>query len=168
MIVPPTCFFCSCFMLGFYSFGSDAYDSGTVYSLQTILFLRKLCGLTFFLLIEVIHELIRFCTHSKISLRLSNVKCHTISRVYPSKTVWAHFAWTYHRELEIAWQFDTTWSSQFQQTCEDLTHTFWCTCGVCSWLVGWQKKKLQACVTYLSSLGYLQQSQPCTFLPSPF
>jgi len=32
----------------FFSFGSDAsYDSGTVYSLQTILFLRKLCGLTF-------------------------------------------------------------------------------------------------------------------------
>jgi len=36
--------------------GSDAsYDSGTVYSLQTILFLRKLCRLTFLLQIEVIH-----------------------------------------------------------------------------------------------------------------
>ena len=33
-----------------------------------------------------------------------------------------------------------------------------------SWLVGWQK----ACVIYLSSLGYFQRSQPCTFLPSPF
>jgi hypothetical protein len=57
----------------FFSIGSDAsYDSGTVYSLQTILFLRKLCGLTFLLQIEVIHGLIRFCTHSKISLRLYN------------------------------------------------------------------------------------------------
>ena len=28
--------------------------------------------------------------------------CHTISRVYPSKTVRAHFARTYHRELERA------------------------------------------------------------------
>ena len=53
--------------------GSDAsYDSGTVYSLKTILFLRKLCRLTFLLQIEAIHGLIRFCTHSKISLHLSN------------------------------------------------------------------------------------------------
>jgi hypothetical protein len=49
-----------------------SYDSGTVYSLQTILFLRKLCGLTFSLQIEVIHGLARFCMHSMISLRLSN------------------------------------------------------------------------------------------------
>ena len=50
------------------------YNSGTVYSLQTILSLRKLCKLTFLLQIEVIHRLIRFCTPSKISgsLRLSN------------------------------------------------------------------------------------------------
>jgi len=55
-----------------FSIGSDAsYNSGTVYSLQTIFFLRKLCGLTFKLQIEVIHGLIRFCTRSKISLHLS-------------------------------------------------------------------------------------------------
>jgi len=30
--------------------------------------------------------------------------------------------------------------------------------------VEWQKKKSQACVTYLPSLGYFQRSQPCTFL----
>jgi len=47
----------------FFSIGSDA-SSGTVYSLQTILFLRKLCRLTFLLQIEAIHGLIRFCTHS--------------------------------------------------------------------------------------------------------
>jgi hypothetical protein len=56
-----------------FSIGSDAsYDSGTVYSLQIILFLKKLCRLTFLLQIEAIHGLIRFCTHSKISLRVSN------------------------------------------------------------------------------------------------
>ena len=50
----------------FFSIGSDAsYGSGTVYSIQTILFLRKLCGLTFLSQIEVIHELISFCTHPK-------------------------------------------------------------------------------------------------------
>jgi len=49
----------------FFSIGSDAsYDSGLVYSLQTILFLRKLCRLTFLLQIEVIHGLTRFCTHA--------------------------------------------------------------------------------------------------------
>jgi len=58
----------------FVSNGSDAsYDSGTVHSLLLkILFLRKLCGLTFLLQIKVIHGLIRSCTHSLISLRLSN------------------------------------------------------------------------------------------------
>jgi len=56
-----------------FSIGSDpSYDSGTVYPLQTILFLRKLCRLTFLLQIEAIHGLIRFCTHYKISLHLSN------------------------------------------------------------------------------------------------
>jgi hypothetical protein len=50
----------------FFSIGSAAsYDSGTVYSLRTILFLRKLCRLTY-LQIEVIRGLTRFCTHSKI------------------------------------------------------------------------------------------------------
>ena len=39
-----------------FSIGSDAsYDSETVFSLETILFLRNLCGLTFLLQIEVIH-----------------------------------------------------------------------------------------------------------------
>jgi hypothetical protein len=57
----------------FYSVGSDAsYNFGTVYSLQTNLFSRKLCGLTIFLRTEVIHGLFRFCTRSKNSLRLSN------------------------------------------------------------------------------------------------
>ena len=37
-----------------------------------ILFLRKFCRLTLLLQIEAIHGLIRFCTHSKISLHLSN------------------------------------------------------------------------------------------------
>ena len=74
----------------FFSIDSDAsYDSGTVCSLQTILFLRNLCGLTFLLQIEMIHGVIRFCTHSKISLHLSNFECHAISRVYPSKTIQA-------------------------------------------------------------------------------
>jgi hypothetical protein len=49
-----------------FSIGLDAsYESGTVYSLQTILFLRKLCQLTFFLQTEVIHGLIKFCTRLK-------------------------------------------------------------------------------------------------------
>jgi len=46
------------------------YDS--VCFLQTNLSLRKLHGLTFFLQTEVIHGLIRFCSRSKISLRLSS------------------------------------------------------------------------------------------------
>jgi hypothetical protein len=33
----------------------------------------------------------------------------------------------------------------------------------CSWLVGWQKRKLQACIASLLSLGYFQQSQLCAF-----
>ena len=56
----------------FYWFGCIIRQIGTVYSLQTILFLRKLCGLTYLLQIELIHGLIRFYTHSKIPLRLSN------------------------------------------------------------------------------------------------
>ena len=35
-------------------------------------------------------------------------ECHTISQIYPSKTVRAHITRTYHRELERAWQFDIT------------------------------------------------------------
>ena len=54
-----------------FSIGSDAsYDSGTVFFSNNP-FLRKLCGLSFLLQIEVIHGLIRLCTHSKISLCLS-------------------------------------------------------------------------------------------------
>jgi hypothetical protein len=49
----------------FFSIGSGAsYNSGTVYSLQIILFLRKLCGLTFLLQIKVIHGLIRQVMHA--------------------------------------------------------------------------------------------------------
>jgi len=74
----------------------------------------------------------------------------------------------YHWELERAWQFDTTWYLPFQQNYVYLSHTFWCAFGDCSWLVGRQKKKSQACIASLLSLGCFQQSQPCTFLPSPF
>jgi len=124
-----------------FSIGSDAsYDSGTVYSLQTILFLIKLCRLTLFQ-IEVILDLSGSARNPRFPCISAISECHTISRIYPSKTVWAHFARTYHRELKRAWQFDTTWWSPFQQNYEDLSHTFWWTFGDCSWLVGWQKKK---------------------------
>ena len=55
----------------FFSIGSDAsYDFGTVYSSNNPLLV---CGLTFLLqAIEVIHGLISFCTHSEVSLHLSN------------------------------------------------------------------------------------------------
>jgi len=50
-------------------------------------------------------------------------RCHTISWVYQSETVWAHSVWTYHWGLERTWQFDSAWDSPFQQNYEDLSHT---------------------------------------------
>jgi hypothetical protein len=46
--------------------------SGTVYSLQTTVFLRKLCGLIYFLQTEVIHGLTRFYMRSKVYLHLNS------------------------------------------------------------------------------------------------
>ena len=91
--------------------------------------------------------------------------CRTISRVYQSETVRAHCA----NISSGAGESLTIWhhiNSPFQQIYEDLSQTFWCAFGDCSWLIGWQKKKSQACVASLPSLRYFQQSQPCTFLPS--
>ena len=42
------------------------------FSLQTTLFLRKLCGLIYFLQTKVIHGLTRFCMRSKIYLHLNS------------------------------------------------------------------------------------------------
>jgi hypothetical protein len=93
-----------------FSIGSDApYDSGTVYSLQTILFLRKLCRLTSLLQIETILDISGSARTPRFPCVPEIFECHTISRVYQSKTVRAPSARTYHRELERAWQFDTTW-----------------------------------------------------------
>ena len=95
----------------FCSIGSDAsYDSETVYSLQTILSLRKcVCGLTFLLQIEWILDVSGSARTPRFPCASAISECHTISRIYPSKTVWAHIARTHHRELGRAWQFDTTW-----------------------------------------------------------
>ena len=82
-------------------------NSGTVYSLQTILSLRKLCGLTFLLQIVDLSGSARTSRFPCISAAI--FEYHTISRIYQSETVRAPFARTYHRELERAWQFDTTW-----------------------------------------------------------
>jgi hypothetical protein len=61
----------------FFSIGLDAsYDSGTVYSLQTILFLRKLCRLAFLMQVEAIHGLIRFCT-PRLPYISAIFECHT-------------------------------------------------------------------------------------------
>jgi len=140
---------------------------------QTILSLIKLCGLTLLLRKEVILDLSRSARTPRFSCVSANSECHTISRVYPSETVRAHPARTYHRGLERAWQFDITWWSPFQQNYEELLQTFWCKYGDCSWLVGWQKKESQACVAYLPSLGYhiqqmisnnLSRALPCLCL----
>ena len=70
-----------------FSIGSDAsYDSGTVYSLQTILFLIKLCRLTLFQ-IEVILDLSGSARNPRFPCISAISECHTISRIYPSKTV---------------------------------------------------------------------------------
>jgi len=94
----------------FISIGSDAsYDFGTVCSLRTILFLRKLCGLTFLLQIECYMDLPGSARNPRFPCVSAVFECHTISQIYQSETVRAQFACTYHRELEKAWQFDTTW-----------------------------------------------------------
>jgi len=81
-----------------------------------------------------------------------------MSCVYQSETVWTHSARTFHWGLERAWQCNTSWDSSFQQNYEEISHTFLCTFGNCFWQVGWQKRKSQACVASLPSLGYFQQS----------
>ena len=43
-----------------------------IYSLQTTLFLRNLCGMIHFLQTEVLHGLTRFCMHSKTYLHLNS------------------------------------------------------------------------------------------------
>ena len=95
--------------------------------------------------------------------------CHTIPRVYQSEIVWAHSAWTYHWGLERAWQFDTTWDSPFQQNYESLTHThFGVPLGIApDW---WDDRKRinKPVLPLYFRLDGFQQSQPCTFLPSPF
>jgi hypothetical protein len=91
----------------FFSTGSDAsYESGTVYSLQTsypfLRKLRKMCELTFLLQIEVTLDLSGSARNPRFPCISAIFECHTISRIYPSKTVRAYFARTYHRELERA------------------------------------------------------------------
>jgi len=109
----------------------------------------------------------------KFSLRLSSF---WIPYDLVSLSIWssflAHSARTY-RWLEKIWQFeldnfDTTWGSSFQLKYLDSSHTFVCTFGDCSWVVGWQKKRSQVYVASLPSLRSFQRSQPCTYLPLPF
>ena len=94
--------------------------------LQTLLFLKKLCGLTFFLQTEVIHGLIRGFTLQDFPVSSVEISaflgCHTILWVYLSGTDQAHSARTYHWRLERTWHFDTPWDSPFQQIYEDLSH----------------------------------------------
>jgi len=124
-----------------------SYDSEAVYSLQTILFLRKLCGLTFFLQTEVIHGLIRFCSRSKNSLRLSNF---WMPFDFASLSIWNSSSSLYANISLGAGEDLTFWhrheTHPYQQNFEDLPHTIWCTVGDCSWPVGLQKKKSKACV----------------------
>ena len=69
------------------------------------------------------------------------------------------------RELDNLTPHDNHHSSRIMRTYH--TH-FGEPLGIAPGWWGWQKKKSQACVTYLPSLGYFQRSQPCTFLPSSF
>ena len=76
-----------------FSIGSDAsYVSGTVYSLQTILFLRKLCRLTSLLQIETILDISGSARTPRFPCVPEIFECHTISRVYQFETVWTHSA----------------------------------------------------------------------------
>jgi len=95
---------------------------------------------------------------------LNAIRSHESSHLKQSKLTLREHIIGRWRELDSLTPQDNYLSSRIMKS----YHTFWCTFGDCSWLVGWQKKKSQACVTYLPSLGYFQQSQPCTFLPSPF
>ena len=91
------------------------------------------------------------------------IGCHMITQVYQFETIRAH---SYHWWLERTWQFDTTWDSPFQQNYTDLSHTFWCTLGNASgwWDDRWRNHK--PVLLFYFSLD-IQQSLPCTFLPSP-
>jgi hypothetical protein len=118
------------------STGSDAqYNSGTVYPI-----LKKLCRLTFFLFANrvAIRGLIRFYVRSKISLRLSIFWMpHDLVRV----SIWNSLSSLCANvslgagENDDLIPRDNPHSSRIY---EDLPHTFWCTSGDCSWLVGWQ------------------------------
>jgi hypothetical protein len=98
----------------------------------------------------------------------ANIGCHTISRVYKSETVRAHYTQTCHWGLERTWQFDTTSDSPFQQNYEELSHTYWCISGNCSWWDDRKRNQKPVLIASLPSLKIFQQSQLCTFLLSPF
>ena len=89
-------------------------------------------------------------------------ECHTISRIYPSKIVWAHCARAYHRELGRAWHLtphDNHHSGRNMRTCH--TH-FGEPLGIA--LGWWDDRKSNhkpVVLPYLPSLGYFQPSQPC-------
>jgi hypothetical protein len=111
--------------------GSDAsYNSGTAYWLQTIL--KKVVHADLLIANKGDMDLSGSARTPRSPCVSAIFECHTISRVHPSETVQAPLARTYHRELERAWQFDTTWDSRFQQNYADLPHTFWFTSGDCS------------------------------------
>jgi hypothetical protein len=81
----------------------------------------------------------------------------------------AHFAQTYHWGLERAWQLNTTWDSPIPAELWGLiTHILVCLWGLLL-AGGMIEKEITSSLCYLlPSLGYFQQSPPCTFLPSPF
>jgi len=93
------------------SIGSDAlYDSVTVYCLQAILFLRKLCGLTSSCKQKWFMDLSGSAVAWRIPCVSATFGCHSISQVHhQSETILAHSTRTYHWGLERAWQFGTTW-----------------------------------------------------------
>jgi len=130
---------------------------------QPSCFLRNCAGWFTFCKQEWYMDLPGSACAPRFTYILTAFGCHTISSDYQSsRTVWTHSTWTYHGGLERSWHFDTTWSSPFQQIYEDISHTFWCTFGEYSWMVGWRKKNLQACVASLPSLGHSQQPQQRT------
>jgi hypothetical protein len=111
------------------------YDS--VCFLQTNLSLRKLHGLTFFLQTEVIHGLIRFCSRSKISLRLSSFWMRPYGLV--SLPVWNSLSPLHTNVSLAAGENFVMWQHiRFIISAEwwGLLHTLWCIFGECSRLVG--------------------------------
>ena len=114
-----------------FSIGSDAsYNSGTAYWLQTIL--KKVVHADLLIANKGDMDLSGSARTPRSPCVSAIFECHTISRVHPSETVQAPLARTYHRELERAWQFDTTWDSPFQQNYETVSHTFWRASEDCS------------------------------------